>query len=178
MMPFINLLPWRKQYRQRQLRHWGLLVMGCMLSMLLMSIAIPALVAWQADRQRIQAEYLSQLRASLQRRYQEAQLLEKQQKLQKMRKAQRLAVSEWEQRLIRLASLLPASVWLTSLSVKSGQVTIHGNAQKPEDVRLLEQNLRQLPDVVALEVKGIQRNTNNQLAFTFTFVSAEAGHVD
>lgn len=178
MMPFINLLPWRQQYRWRQLRYWSLLAAGCALSLTLAGIAGPALLAWQEDRQRIQAEYLSQLRALLQRKYQHVQTLEKRQKLQEVRKAQRLSISEWEQRLTRLASLMPASVWLTSLSVKNGQAVIHGNAEKPEDIRLMEQNLRQLPGIVKVAAKGIQRNANSSLVFTFTFVSAEVGHAD
>ncbi|NIY49423.1 PilN domain-containing protein [Cedecea colo] len=178
MIPFINLLPWRKQYRQRQLRYWSLLAAGCTLSVTLTGIAGPALLAWQGERQRIQAEYLSQLRVLLQRKLQQVQLLEKRQKLQEARKAQRLSVSEWEQRLTRLASLLPAGVWLTSLSMKSGQVVVHGNAEKPEEVRLMEQNLRRLAGIAEVAAKGIQRNANGSLVFTFTFVSAEAGHAD
>ncbi|WP_435928731.1 PilN domain-containing protein [Dryocola sp. BD613] len=178
MRPFINLLPWRQQYRQRQLRYWRLLAAGCALSVALAASAGPALLAWQQDRQRIQADYLSQLRALLQRKHQQAQLLAKRQKLQKAREAQRLSVREWEQRLTRLASLMPASVWLTSLSVKNGQAVIHGKAEKPEDVRLMEQNLRQLPGIVAVAAEGIQRNASSSLAFTFTFVAAEVGHAD
>lgn len=178
MILFINLLPWRKQYRQRQLRYWGLLTAGCALSVTLAGIAGPVLLAWQGDRQRIQAEYLSQLRALLQHKHQQVQMLEKQQKLQEVRKAQRLSVSEWEQRLTRLASRMPAGVWLTSLSVKNGQAAIHGNAEKPEDIRLMEQNLRQLPGIVEVAAKGIQRSANSSLGFTFTFVSAEADRAD
>ncbi|MCT4703462.1 PilN domain-containing protein [Enterobacteriaceae bacterium H20N1] len=178
MTPYINLLPWRKQCRQRQLRYWILFAAGCVLLVMLAGIARPALTAWQEDKQRIRAEYLSQLRSSLQRKYQEAQMLDKRQKLQERRKAQRLAVSRWEPRFIQLASLLPASVWLTSLSMKNGQVVIHGHAQKAADIRLLEQNLRQLPGAVDLEAKGIQGKTNSPLAFTFTFKSTEAGHAE
>lgn len=178
MSPFINLLPWRKQYRQRQLRYWRLFAAGCALSVTLAGIAGPALLAWQGDQQRIQAEYLSQLHALLQHKLQQVQMLEKQQKLQEMRKAQRLSVSEWEQRFIGLASLMPASVWLTSLSMKNGQAGVHGKAEKPEDVRLMEQTLWQLPGMVEVTAKGIQRNANSSLDFTFTFKPAEVGHAD
>lgn len=178
MSPFINLLPWRKQYRQRQLRYWRLFAAGCALSVVLAGIAGQALLACQGDRQRIQAEYLSQLRALLQHKYQQAQMLEKQQKLQEMRKTQRLSVREWEQRFIRLASLMPASVWLTSLSMKNGQAGIHGKAEKPEEVRLMEQILWQLPGIVEVTGKEIQRNANSSLDFTFTFIPAEVGHAD
>ncbi len=178
MSPFINLLPWRKRYRQRQLRYWSLLAAGCALSVALAGIAGSALLVWQEERLRIQADYLSQARILLQRKHQQMQTLEKRQKLQRARKAQRLSVSAWEQRLTGLAGLMPAGVWLSSLSVKNGRAVIHGNAINPEDVRLVEQNLRQQPGIVEVAAKGIQRNANGSLGFTFTFVSAEVGHAD
>jgi pilus assembly protein HofN len=178
MTALINLLPWRKRTRQRQLRRWGLLAAGCVLSALLVAAVSRALVAWQAEQQRIQAEYLSQLRASLQQKYQAAQKLAKRQKLQEARKAQRLSISEWEPRLIRLAGSLPAGIWLTSLAMAKGRIVLHGNAEKPEDLRLLEQNLRQLPEVINVSAKGIQRNPDSPLAFSFTFAFAEVDSAD
>jgi len=178
MTAMINLLPWRKRNRQRQLRRWGLLAAGCLLSALLVAITRPALVAWQGEQQRMQAEYLSQLRASLQHKYQEAQKLAKRQKLREARNARRLAISEWEQRLTRLADLLPTGIWLTSLAMVNGRVTIHGNAENPEDLPLLEQKLRQLPKIIDVSAKGIQRNPDSPLAFSFTFAFAEVDRAD
>lgn len=173
MTPFINLLPWRRQRRQQQLRYWSLLAVGCLLFVALTGSARFASTVWQKERQRIEGEYLSQTGNALARKNQQAGMQAKLQKAQQQRLSQRRAIRIWEVRLTHLAELLPASLWLTSLSASHGRLVLKGNAEKPEDVQALEQNLHQLAEVTRVAAGGIKRDKNGLLLFTFTLTMGE-----
>lgn len=168
MTPLVNLLPWRRRERRRQLRYWLLLSAGCLTSAIFAGVCRPALFAWQMEQQHINSEYLAVLNASLQRRYQQALEQEKARKIQAERDAERQMIQAWDARLTALAGLLPDTVWLTSLSVRSGQMVINGKAESTLDVQALEHSLRQLEGISGVKAEGLERDAKGQLSFIFT----------
>lgn len=176
MRPFINLLPWRQQRRSQHMRRWSLIVAGCLVSLVIAGVVLPNSMAWQQDLQHFQREYLLQMDSGLQRLHQNAQALKKRQQLQEKANAQRQAFKSWEGRLSALASQLPTSVWLISLSLKNDQMLIKGHATRAEDIQLLEKSLQILDGVSAVKAGTIQQNTPGQMLFTFTVNFSGGGH--
>lgn len=177
MSPFTNLLPWRQQRRLRQRRHWSLIFAGCLLSLVLIGMVLPGLMAWRHDLQHVHHEYLLQMDSGLQRKYQDAQALKKRHQLQEKANAQRQVFKSWEARLTALASQLPASVWFISLSLKNDQMLIKGHSMQVTDIQLLEKLLHVLDGVSAVKAGAIQQNTTGLMLFTFTVNFSGATHV-
>lgn len=177
MIPFINLLPWRQQRRLQQLRHGALIAGGCLVSGVLMGIALPNIMAWRLDLQHLHHEYLLQMDSALQRKYQEVQELKNLQQRQEKVNAQRQAFSIWERRLTVLASQLPESVWFISLSLKNEQMFIRGHARQATDIQWLENSLQMLDGKPAVKAGAISQDSKGLLMFTFTVKFSEAIHV-
>ncbi len=168
MTVLLNLLPWRQLRRQKRRRYWRGGVTACLILAILPGIARFTSLAWQRERENLAGAYLAQLSEALAHKNQVARARASLQKLAEERQLQRLAVHAWEARLTRLAERLPASVWLSALSVSNERLVLKGNAGKPEDIETLEQNLRQLEEATGVTAGGIKRDKNGLLLFTFT----------
>jgi pilus assembly protein HofN len=176
MTYLINLLPWRQRRRHEQIRLWSLFAAGCLLVTVMFGFARFSAFAWHKDRLQAEREPVSQLSTLLTRRYQAEQALAKRQKQEETVRLKRLAIRAWDMRLTQLAELLPASAWLTSLSLKNERLVLKGKIEQVEDVQTVEQNLRQLAAAGSVEVGRMERDKDGLLIFTFTLLVGETNN--
>lgn len=177
MTGFINLLPWRRRRRLLRLRTWSLTIVGCLLlPPLLLANRIEAIV-WQQAQQRVKAHSISQLQLVYQHRYETLRDLQQRQQREQQRRTQRQTISEWAPRFIQLAEGLPASVWLSSLSFRNGQVLLNGSAADHLDIQRLEASLRLISGIDAVQIGAMNRQASGQLRFVATFRLLETDNV-
>lgn len=177
MNPLLNLLPWRQRRRLRQLHLWIMIAAGCSAMGIIIAIALPKLTSWQQDVQRLQHNYLVQMNSALQNKYQEVRELKIIQQQREKANARRQAFADWEARLTHLARQLPAGVWLTSLSLKHGEMLIKGQATQTADIKLVEAGLHKLEGTSVIKTGTIYQNAKGLMVFAFTVTFSEVIHV-
>ncbi|WP_202305463.1 PilN domain-containing protein [Dryocola clanedunensis] len=165
MMAVINLLPWRRQSRQKCLRFWGLLALGCLLCLSLSGLTRTGSLLLQLEQQHLRGEYLAHIQDAYQRKQQALLELERVQQAQQKLNIRRSSVKAWQPFFTELASGLPASVWLTHLSMSNGKMRVAGNASKAEDLHLAEAHFQNLNRVADVKMGEVSHESGGKLRF-------------
>lgn len=168
-MVWINLLPWRERWLQRQRRRW--LVSLGLLPLLLVSALLGARLA----------DWHSQLRLQQLSAWQQASALLLQVSGQKMRWQKLLsdrhsALSaqqrhylrglRWRQLVAALPEHLPDSLWLTKLHSDGEQLSIQGLCYQVSEAHQLSNWLAEQAKFSAVAFSRIARTASGELAFT------------
>ncbi|MDU9389547.1 PilN domain-containing protein [Pseudomonas sp. zfem002] len=155
----VNLLPWREWQRLRAVRRWQAALLGCLVSGLLLTLVLAALLSqhlerWRTDNQVLEtritglAEGLAQV-AVLRERGEDLQVqLEALRELQ----AQRTSGSDL---LSTLMAIVPAGVRLEELTWADGELRLTGLARGGADVAQLLHHLRMSPGLGMADLQAL-----------------------
>lgn len=179
-----NLLAWRHQRRRGRLRFWA----GMTVITLAAIMALSGL-RWQAwQLLRVQASagrfaHQQRMSAVMQLIHQRQERQVQHQHLQQRQQLQAAALARgqrWQQRLTRLAAIMPQQAWLTGLSAREGALTLSGMSQTLQGVTQLEQGLSQV-GFRHYQVGRVQHDAGGNWQFSFRLyqdaaTSANEGH--
>lgn len=180
MTPLINLLPWRQALRQQRAHRWVVLLALVLFIVLFGILYARLLSAGENNVRQAQNAYMVNTHSALQRVFQQRQVVaEKHQKerlLQQIRDVQQRAIQLWERRLLRIAEILPAGAWLSSLTLQKGQCVVKGHAPVLDDMLRLEEGLAQLEGISGVKAGALQHEAAGGFGFTFTLTLSEVAN--
>ncbi|MDG6897173.1 hypothetical protein A6A19_03990 [Actinobacillus delphinicola] len=164
--PAINLLPWRTLHRTHHLKNllvilmsWaGILIFGFYISHVLSHdfIQKKMVIDSQIQQQRhLIARYRKQI-YQLKKRHTSTH-------------SQKIIYPDVPKLLIRLARIPVRKAILNDLNIKNNTITLHGLSLQQVELDKITSFLKQQSDVSNLQLQHIE-NSNNQIAFTITFV--------
>lgn len=156
----VNLLPWRKTYRQRRYRAWRALALVSIAT----EIALMLLFSWRY-RDQLRLDEARQSSVTAYHAALEAQAGAVNRLKKDLQQAEHLALQgqrrfdsslRYAQRLQHLSQSMPSGAWVTQLHQNGGHFRLGGQAQDYSEVLALSQALRRedlLPQVQMHEVR-------------------------
>ncbi|EOI5727011.1 PilN domain-containing protein [Cronobacter malonaticus] len=172
MKRHINLLPWRHIRRRTRLMRWGGFFLLAVLAVVLAVVAGHYVIKHQQRALQQQLDALLITLTAQKSRLQETQRAAAEYEALRVRwqrrESDRQEVAAWQQRLLRLADALPASLWLTTLRFHEDRLELTGNAYEPQALSLFEKNLRALAPFTRITPGETRRETEGYWHFTLS----------
>ena len=165
MTLLINLLPWRALGRQRRLRFR----LGVTLFVTLLLVC-SFWIAWTVLSQKVTT--LKTQGNELKEQHHRFQAILDQQRGEQPHERRAgtespSRVSRWEDILVALASRLPESSWLRTLTWQAGVMTIEGYTADAGDLEKIDTLLAQLPGRFHVKAGPVNHQADRVLSYTF-----------
>lgn len=167
-MVWVNLLPWRQAGQRRRWRFWRLL--SVLVCLALCTVVLSG--QWQRQLNQQQAAALAQwagaqrAAAALNDRWlaMKMQSEQRQQQWEHQQQRQR-QVMQWVAFSHRLGAILPADVWLTSLTKTPQSLTIRGVGRHIQPLFQLRERLADIPSLDPVALGPLQRTRTGEMTF-------------